>query len=299
MTPDRKPPYSFLCAKVDARLCLFLRTAKGHGPFSETGTFETGTFEVVAYEGKGVKGKTDWIFTCDAPVQAACKPHIAQLTRDWQRMEQEGDIWRTDTADFMRQDLNARYMLPALMVLDFQKSLKLTLSRAQTVMAQPMERRLSGEALPQIYAALLNHMALKALLSMADTDMAGLRAHDFPSGKGAAVWDSIFHANLREGQRAAALSALEMAVGYEDNITRRELLIVLQAEFQKDDAVRESCAHLSEMRPLRPSELARRGMAEMRSADKKALAMTIADLKAHGTAQATRYANRLEAFGGT
>jgi len=268
------------CTEVDRRTCVFHGTK--HGVKS--------SFEVLAYKEGG-----DWVFVCTPEVKAQVKGRLDDLEAQWRVYQKIGQSWRKATRNFIRKPLDAGQILPTLTQLEFQKSLMLLLSKVQTMMELTDTKRFSGDAIVTIYKELVDHMALDTLLWMAQKDRKALKTFKFEDGRGAALWDSIFHAHTRSGQKAQALEAITKAITFEDNMTRREIALLLQAELEKDVALLKNCDALAKMRPLKPHELARKGMAHMRAKDQGALQDTIAALKADPAETAQQYAQRLEA----
>ncbi|MGV6838587.1 MAG: hypothetical protein ACWA40_00180 [Planktomarina sp.] len=269
------------CAEVDRRTCVFQGVKQG----------AKSSFAVVAYKDAG-----KWQFVCSPDVKANLEPRLDDLEAQWHLHQKIGQSWRKATRNFIRKPLDAGHILPALTQLEFQKSLMLLLSKAQSIMTLSENKRFTGDAIVAIYKDLVDHMALDTLLWMAQKDRKALKTFKFEAGRGAALWDSIFHAQNRSGQKAQALEAIEKAITYEDNITRREIALMLQAELEKDSALLENSRALAEMRPLKPHELVRQGMAFMRARDKAGLQNTIDTLAAMPGKAADQYMQRLSGY---
>lgn len=271
----------YFCTEVDGRLCIFHRSGGKDNP----------QFDVAAYE-----TNAGWICLGPAEQQNAIQPQLQHLANRWKADPFFGRGLRKSTRNVIRKPLGAGDLLPTLALIEFQKSLVLLLSKAQVLVGDHAIQPTTADVLVHTYKGLAQHMALDTLLWMAKQHRQLLKSSTLTKAQGAAIWDSIFHAHVRLEHTPDALNALEKAVTYEDNATRRALMVRLQSQLEKDEDLLQTCTQLAEMRPLLPHELARRGMAEMRRQDETALRATIATLQGHTAPKAQQYATRLMGY---
>ncbi|MEM6306394.1 MAG: hypothetical protein AAF701_00220 [Pseudomonadota bacterium] len=269
----------YFCTEVDGQLCVFRRGTQDTDPL----------FDVAAY-----KKKTGWICVGTPEQQTTLHPQLDTLENRWRHDPLFGRSIRKSTRNVLRKPLGCTDLLATLALIEFQRSLLLLLSKAQLLANDHLTPPPSGEVLVKTYSALVQHMALDSVLWLKKQNKTLLNADYLTQQQGATIWDSIFHAHVRRDEQADAIIALQNAIRYEDNATRHALILRLQSDLQQDRDLLKTCDRLAHMRPLRADELARRGMAELRSHQGTAVQKTISELRNKKAVTAQHYALRLE-----
>lgn len=167
---------------------------------------------------------------------------------------------------------------------------------AKDYLAQPPEQRISPELSLDLYRKALSFHDLVRGHRFLQEDMPVLQKRGLSRHHRECLFDSLFHLARRAGLRDTAYACMQQAWRAQPNPERTAILIADAAQLRQSDDVVRYTTHLRKVKDLSLLQMAQLAVAHARRGERDLAAQTLAALRAIGSDDAKRMADKVGAF---